>query len=183
VLQNDSASSSSLINDFTDIKHSVSLLMKERRISKFAADAVLIGIPEMANESLRDVFAHLCSAVNCETPQVQQIFRAKQGKSAIIIKFLTPYDRNKTLRAFGDFRKREKRNLILKDAGFDEEDPIYLHESLSLGYRKLLQSALNLKKNKKILQAFAYRGEVYIRINKGDDAIQIVTEDDLKAFL
>lgn len=149
-----------------------------------AADAVVFGLPYTDGENLKSAFNLLCLSIDFHSPQIRDIFRIKRtnnnSHSVVIIKFFTPIDRNRTLRAFSDYRRRTKSAVSLSAVGL--EGNISIFESLVADTRKILQEAIRLRRAGKLVSVFTLRGAVYVRVNKGASATKIDKQNDLQKF-
>lgn len=156
--------------------------------NKFApditADAIAFGIPYTEGENLKSIFNGVCLSIDFLVPQVRDIFRAKPSNnnpnSAVVIKFYTPLDRNRTLRAFSDYRKRTKSIISLTAVGLEGKFSIF--ESLATDTRKILQEAISLRREGKLASVFTLRGVVYVKVDKNSTALRIDARADLHKF-
>lgn len=120
-------------------------------------------------------------------PPIRDIFRVKPraatNNKAVVVKFHCQADRNRTLKAFADFRKSSHSPVTYTANGVETENFIYIHESLTPNIRKLVQLAVSLKRKKAIANAFTLRGTLYVRLKEGDEAVLIQSADHLKSLI
>ena len=158
--------------------------LKEKEIT---SDAVIFGIPFISGESLKSVFNLICHNINFQPPQIKDVFRIKPKTSEkhglVIIKFFSPYDRNRVLKAFGDFRRQNHSAVSFQPEWMDVPVNIFIHESLKPDTRKLLQAAIIEKRNKKIFNVFSLRGVIHVRLHKGSESISISSLDELQCLI
>ncbi|XP_017480876.1 PREDICTED: uncharacterized protein LOC108370128 [Rhagoletis zephyria] len=144
--------------------------------------AVVFGLPFSEGENLKSIFNHICLSIDFLVPQIRDIFRSRptnnSPNSAIIVKFYSSHDRNRTLHAFGEYRRRTKSLISLAAVGLEGNFSIF--ESLSSNKRKILQEAIRLRRAGKLASAFTLRGDVFIKTSKDSSGIKIDKLDDLK---
>lgn len=157
-------------------------------VGDIASDAIVFGIPKFDSENLKSIFNQVCRSINYLAPQIRDIFRVTPKNTphhnapVVIIKFYTPFDRNRTLKAFSDFRRNNRASVSMRLAGFECDSTFRIYESLTAENRNLLQRAIQLKREKKIWNAFSFRGNIYIRTNKNTEAQQILNEQALQQY-
>ena len=114
---------------------------------------------------------------------VRDIFRlpAKKDKtsSPIVVKLSCSQARNHLFKAVAGFCKEKKRSITLKDIGLSEQTNVYLHESLTKANRELMFYAAQLKRQSMLAAAFSIRGQVFVRMQKGADAIRVFEKDEI----
>lgn len=173
-------SNNTVCAEITNLKAQIEAL----NVKNLAADAILIGIPTLAGEILKNIFNNICHTLNLQPPKLCRIFRASQREdSIIIVKFLSAHDKNTTLKAFADFRKRNSRQLILRDIGEDSNAPIYFHESLTKNNRNILRHAIRLRRKHQLFSAFTSSGIVYIKLNNNDVPRTVNSVDMLNSMV
>lgn len=153
-----------------------------------STDAVIFGIPFVVGENLKSVVNQVCHSIDFLPPQIRDIFRITPKTSLdkntiVIIKFYTPFDRNRVLKAFSDYRKKIKSSVNLRSIGFDWDSTFRIYESLSPENRKLLQSAHKVRRAGKLWSVFSVRGKVFVRRLKNTDAIYIAGERELSDII
>ncbi|XP_036343519.1 uncharacterized protein LOC118752750 [Rhagoletis pomonella] len=159
--------------------------VQQRSTADIAADAVAFGVPYKEGENLKSIFNQVCLSVDFLAPQIRDIFRTRPSRAglngAIVIKFHSPLDRNRTLRAFGDYRRRMKSAVPLQTLGI--QGNFHLLEGLGKENR-LLQAAIKLRREGKLQSAFTLRGCVHVRStnDKASQPTKILCEDDLEQF-
>lgn len=124
-------------------------------------------------------------------PPTKSIFRLqnKNNKSkqfsadaVIIVKLMSPYDKNYFLKTLNEFRKINKCNLTLDMLGFDTNRPFYINENLTHSNYLILQDAIRLKRNNVIQSAYTFRGLVYVKRTTNDQPICIDRIEVLQQF-
>lgn len=193
-----------VVDDITSLKTEVQKLktqMQRQENSKVSSDLRINGIPHNANENLNDIFKSICDLVKIPTPAVKCIYRlqnhnnkhnAYSPEAVIIAKLLSPYDKNFVLKSIASFRKNNKSPLLLGQIGINinepdksensnnSDRPFYVNENLTTQNHKILQASIKLKRDKKLVAAFALRGLVYIRRNGDDELVRIDNLDELQ---
>ncbi|XP_017469585.1 PREDICTED: uncharacterized protein LOC108361478 [Rhagoletis zephyria] len=156
----------------------------EKIAPEVAADAVVLDIPFIEGGNLKSTSNLVCLSIDFHVPQIRDIFRIKRmnsnTSSVVIIKFYTPTDRNRTLRAFSNYRRRTKSAVSLSVVCI--EGTLSIFESLAAATRKILQETIRLRRAGKLVSVFTLRGAVYARVNKGSPAIKIYKQNDLQKF-
>lgn len=160
----------------------------ERTVGDIASDAIIFGIPNFEAVNLKSIFNQVCRSIDFLAPQIRDIFRVTSktkpnNTPIVIVKFYTPFDRNRTLKAFSDFRRNNRISVSMRSAGFDCDTSFRIYESLNADSRKILQLATQIKREKKIWNAFSSRGKIYIRPDKNTEAIYIPNEQALRQFM
>ena len=163
----------------------VNELFEEKQRVAHASDAIIFGLPNNT-ACLRSAFNQVCNYIGFLPPRLKDIFRPKHQSGAaspvVIAKFYTQSDRNRTLKAFSEFRLRKKTAVNLRAAGIECDNFFYIHESIDEPTRILLQKAIMLKKDKKLHNAFTFRGIVHVRRERNSSAIAVKCEQDLEAI-
>lgn len=159
--------------------------------SLVADELRLNGIPFHKDENILALFECICSKFNLTLPNLKCIYRLQNRNNkknnispdaVIIVKFLSPYDKNFFLKRLFEFKKRHNYTLSLNDIGFDSNMPIYINENLSNKNYKIFREAVKLKKDKCVQSAYTFRGLVYVKRNPTDEPICIVHLDTLGGF-
>lgn len=167
---------------FQALKHENSLVACELRLN---------GIPYSKDENLFSVFDIICKNINIPTPHLKSIHRLQNRNNTkkhnspdavIIVKLMSPYDKNFFLKCLSSYKKDNNNQLILNTIGFDSNNPFYINENLSNSNYKIFQEAIRLKKMKFIQSAYTFRGLVYVRRDVRDDPICIEHIDVLNGF-
>lgn len=151
-------------------------------------DAIIFGLPFEESENLKSIFNQVSHAIDFLPPQIRDIFRVKANKgqnknTAVIIKFYTPFDRNRVLKAFSDYRRRIKSVINLSTLGFAWNTTFKIYESLDADSRKLLQIAHSYRRDGKLCNVFSSRGRVFVRPARNAEAVHITCENDLGAYV
>lgn len=180
------------VKEIDQLKNRVSLLeqknIKEPIVKDISGDAIVFGIPYENCENLKTIFNKVCLSIDYMVPQIRDIFRVNNRSStnkntAVIVKFYSPFDRNRTLKAFSEFRRRTKGPVSLRLAGFDCDSAFRIYESLNYETRRLLQLAVKRKQEKKFWSAFSARGNVYVRLGKDTEPILVNNENSLNDII
>lgn len=167
---------------FQALKHENSLV---------ACDLRLNGIPYNKDENLFSVFDSICKAINLPTPKLKSIHRLQNRNNTknhnspdavIIVKLMSPYDKNFVLKCLASYRKDPNNKLLLNTIGFNSNTAFYINENLSNTNYKIFQEAIRLKKSKSIQSAYTFRGLVYVRRDVRDEPICIEHIDVLNGF-
>lgn len=172
--------------DIECLKQQLSSVTQQRAAPDIVADAIAFGVPYTEGENLKSIFNQICLSIDFMSPQIRDIFRTKPStatlNSAIVIKFHSPLDRNRTLRAFGDYRRRMKSTASLSAIG--TEGKFHIYESLSKENRRLLQEAIKLRRERKLLSVYTMRGCVHVKTDKckHNMSTRITCEEDLMQF-
>ncbi|XP_055909042.1 uncharacterized protein LOC129943925 [Eupeodes corollae] len=137
---------------------------EEQKQKETICDALLHGVPLLPTENLLLIFTQL--------------------SPPIVIKFFSQHDKLLVLRSIANHRKITNKQLHLDDLGLGNvkatlKSNVYLHESLTIKNRSLLQQALKAKRDKKLFSVFTIRGLVYIKKSKDEDAKLFQSTDDL----
>ena len=146
-----------------------------------SCDVRILGIPNYENENLANVFNQICNTIQIKPPIVKNIYRNKPKPTSpngshnrdgvVCIKLTSPYEKSVLLRSVAKFKREHNDLLRLKHIGFDgSEKPIYINECLTNTNFKILQAAVQLRKQKQIYAAFSARGLVYIKLSESDSA-------------
>lgn len=161
---------------------------EEQQQKETICDALLHGVPLLPTENLLLIFTQLCNKLKCTPPTIKSIFRLKSKHETaappIVIKFFSQHDKLLVLRSIANHRKITNKQLHLDDLGLGNvkatlKSNVYLHESLTIKNRSLLQQALKAKRDKKLFSVFTIRGLVYIKKSKDEDAKLFQSTDDL----
>lgn len=159
--------------------------MLERK--EFIADAVVFGIPQLPKENLTNIINTLCDNIKITPPMLKSSFRTKprnrSDEPAAILHFASAGERNKMLRALSDFRKKNKRQLLLSDFGFDagSRKMVFVNESLTPRNRSLLQLATRMKKEGKISTVYTKSGSVHVKFSNDGESMVVEDFDSLNA--
>lgn len=153
-----------------------------------SSDAVIFGVPVSDSENLKSIFNQVCRSIDFLSPQIRDIFRVRPKNShlksnVVIVKFYTPFDRNRTLKVFSDYRRRNKCVVSMRSAGFDIDSTFCIFESLDIFNRKILQLAVKQKRERKFWSVFSTRGKVYVRVQKNSEAIVVPDEESLMKLI
>lgn len=162
---------------------------KNSTVGDIGTDAVIFGIPFGEAENLKSTFDLVCRYIDYLAPQIRDIFRVRpkttvnQNNTVVIVKFYTPFDRNRTLKAFSDFRRKNKGIVSMRSAGIECDTAFRIYESLDAPNRKVLQLATKQKREKKLWSAFSIRGKVYVRLQRNSEALYIPNEEALMRLI
>ena len=153
-------------------------------VKHLTTDAILIGIPTLPEEDLKITFNTMCHTLDYQLPKLCRIFRASHREdSIIIVKFFTAHDKNTTLKAFADFRKKNSRHLMLSDIGEESNTPIYFHESLTKNNRAILRQAIHLRRKHDLFSVFTANGLVYIKLTSNEEPLTVNTVDAINSIV
>lgn len=173
------------INCVPALEARINELAEANQRAEHSSDAIIFGLP-IETKCLRSAFNQVCRSIDLLAPRLKDIFRPKRQtgdfSSVVVAKFFSQGDRNRTLKAFSEYRFRNKAAVNLRTAGFECDGFFYIHESIDEPARKLLQKAVKLKKEKKLYNAFTLRGVVHVRCERNSTALPIKTQDDLDAI-
>lgn len=184
----------SVADDIATLKDEVSKLktqLQRQENSLIASDLRINGIPYRREEDLYGVFTTICNNLNVNTPAVKSIYRMQNfnnkqkdnfPNAVIMVKLLSPYDKNFILKSIANFRKRNKTPLLLRHIGENCDRPFYINENLTSLNFKILQSAVGLKKAKRLKSVFTLRGLVYIKFNSDEEPVRIDSMENLLNF-
>lgn len=184
----------SVADDIVTLKDEVSKLktqLQRQENSLIASDLRINGIPYRREEDLYGVFTTICNNLNVNTPAVKSIYRLQNfnnkhkdnsPNAVIMVKLLSPYDKNFILKSIANFRKRNKTPLLLRHIGENCDRPFYINENLTSLNFKILQSAVGLKKAKRLKSVFTLRGLVYIKFNSDEEPVRIDSMENLLNF-
>ena len=148
-----------------------------------STDLIINGIPDKEKRTCSDLFSSLCNVVGVEVPPVRDIFRLPPNKdnvsSPIIVKLSCAQSRNQLFKAVAGFCKEKQRSITLKDIGLNDQTNVYLHESLTKVNRKIMFYAAQLKRQNLLSAAFSIRGQIFVRMQKGADAVRVFNKDEI----
>lgn len=153
-----------------------------------ACDLRIDGVPYTNGENLNVLFSTMCSNLNIATPNIRAIYRIKRkynNKSSaptIIVKLMTPFDKNFILRTVSNYRRSNKDLLRIFLFNFEANNPFYVNESLSETNYKIFNSAFKMKREKLLSSVFTTRGIVHVTINQGDQPIRIEYLEQLNSL-
>lgn len=153
-----------------------------------STDAIIFGIPFEDSENLRSVFNQISHGIDFLPPQIRDIFRIRpktvnNNNSVVVIKFYTPYDRNRVLKAFSEYRRKIKSSIHLRALGFNWDSTFKIYESLDPENRRLLQIAHRYRRDGKLNNVFSSRGKVFVRAAKNSEAVLITDEVNFAAII
>lgn len=195
VIEDRLASVESELNVIDALNKEINLLKSKFDSTKFvnnqrpdiSTDAIIFGIPFVESENLKSVFNQVSHAIDFLPPQIRDIFRIKaknlNKNTAVIIKFYTPFDRNRVLKAFSDYRRKIKDSINLSTIGFAWDTTFKIYESLDAESRKLLQTAHSYRRDGKLSNVFSSRGRIFVRPARNAEAVHILSEKDLEAYV
>lgn len=162
--------------------------IKTQENSLVASDLRINNVPFTIEENLYEIFNNICKTINTPVPSINSIYRLKNSNNkqkqtspdaVIIVKLMSPYDKNFFLKSFSEFRKYNKSfNFILRDIGINSTSKFYINENLTQGNYRLLQTAIKLKKQNQLQSAFTIRGLVYVKLTATDMPKCILDEND-----
>lgn len=153
-------------------------------VKDITSDAIIFGINFVEFENLKSIFNQVCRSIDYLPPQIRDIFRVKpkdpeNKNTAVIVKFYTPFDRNRCLKAFSDYRKRSNGTVSMRSAGFNFDTVFRIYESLDIENRKLLQKAVQYKRDGKLVSVFSARGKIFVRLQRKSEAVLVADEKAL----
>lgn len=148
-----------------------------------ACDLRIDGVPYTNNA----LFQIMCSNLNIAAPHTRAIYRIKRknNKSSaptIIVKLMTPFDKNFILRTVSIYRRNNKDLLRLFLLNFDANNSFYINESLSQTNYKIFNTAFKMKREKRLSSVFTIRGIVHVTINQTDQPIRIECLEQLNGL-
>lgn len=157
-------------------------------VKDITSDAIIFGISFTPSENLKSIFNQVCRSIDYLPPQLRDIFRVKpktaDNKNTVVIaKFYTPFDRNRCLKAFSEYRKKSKGSVSMRSAGFDSNTIFRIYESLDAESRILLQKAVQHKIQGKFVSVFSAKGKIYVRLQRNADAVHIADEQALEEIV
>lgn len=160
----------------------------KKQLPDHSTDAIIFGIPFEDKENLKSIFNQISHGIDFLPPQIRDIFRIKpktpnNNNSAVIIKFYTPYDRNRVLKAFSDYRRKIKSTIHLGALGFNWDSTFKIYESLDQENRHLLQIAHKYRRDGKLRNVFSSRGSVFVRAAKNLEAVLVADESNFAAII
>lgn len=185
----------SLKSDLNELK----LQHLRQENSLVASDLRINGIPCYDNENLPEIFDDICYTLDIKTPSVKAIYRLQnknnKNKSnspdaVIIVKLMSPYDKNFMLKSIAGFRKATRGPLMIKHIGiksgnsqrYNSNDPIYINENLTSNNYNIFLSALRLKRSNHLRSVFTMRGLVYVKNDNTDQPLRIDDINQLNEF-
>lgn len=187
------------INDVTErlniietVESEIDLLKKEIKDLKIkslkqansivACDLRLNNVPFIAGENLYFYFEKICQTLNIPMPPIKTIFRLQNRNNkvdkysqdaVIIVKLMSPYDRNYFLKTLTEFKRKNKNQLTLNIIGLQSNANLFITENLTHSNYITLQEALKLKRKKFIYAAYSFRGLIYVKKSSNDEPICI----------
>lgn len=142
-------------------------------------DLLLDGIPWVQGEDLTNIYGAICNKIGFLTKEhtLSSIFRIRNNKQSshqptIVLKFISTTARNEFFRSY-----MKCLDLNLKDIGFDTGLRIYIKESLTKRNADIFRKAVTAKKDQQLFGVHTYNGHVYVRINKEDQPIRIISAE------
>ena len=172
--------------DFKNIKNVIGLLkskVQKQENATVAADVRINGIPCQNNENLINIFNAICHTINTPVPSLQSIVRlqnqnnkfAKDSPDAVIIvKMLSPYDKNYFMKSMSLYKKANKNfSFCLRHIGLDSDSKFFINENLTQENYKILQASLRLKRQNELCSAFTIRGNVYVKKDMNEKAVLV----------
>ena len=162
--------------------------LQKQEYAAVASDIRINGIPHQTNENLKSIFNFICQTINTPVPSLQSIFRLQNQNNkinkdspdaVIIVKMLSPYDKNFFMKSVALFRKTNKNfSFCLRHIGMESDSKFFINENLTQESYKILQAALRLKRQNELCGAFTIRGNVYVKrdINAGAVHVEEVSQ-------
>ena len=171
----------------TDLQKLKSVVSRQEN-NLVSCDLRIFGIPWTENENLLSILDTICMSINIEMPPINDIFRLnnrnKSTKDGVVIaKLFNTFDRSKFLKSLALFRRTNKCNILLKHAGFTSDGKIFINESLTNVNYKILQKAVQYRKEKKLWAAYSVRGIVHIRVADTSGPTKIFSVEELDNLL
>lgn len=123
----------------------------------------------------------MCNTLKIQPPPIKSIFRIGDKNrrenmldSTILLKLMSPYDKNFLLRTISQFKNFTKSPLKLCHIGFEHnEKNFFVNENLTQNNFTIFKHALQCRKQDRIKSVFSRRGLVYIKINSNDEPISV----------
>lgn len=139
-------------------------------------DVIIVGIPQVPNENLFEVFKAISAAISFDYAGCfRRAFRLRG--SAIVLKLSDAEARNEFLYRYRVFKK-----LSITHIGFESHVPIVMNESLCTYYNNILKNAVALRKSGLVSAAYARNGYIYIYANGTSTPTKITDTKQLEAF-
>ena len=158
-------------------------------------EIVIMGVPELENEKISDIFIKICAAVGYvdQTPVV--FIRRIKGRlpkqqnepfSSVSTSKKSPDIRMSPILVEFSFHGERKQfmlryfkcdNLNLSCLGFSSTNRIFVNENLTKHDMEIKRKALTLKKTGKVHSVFILDGRVFVRQDKSSQQIHI---DDIR---
>lgn len=149
-----------------------------------STDIIVNGLPYADNENIEHIFAKICESLGLPELKTRSAFRVKSRNNSktasVIVKLVSSADRPTLFKSVARFCKSKNRPLLLKDAGFDADGKIHMHECLTNNNREVLRFAMQLRREKKLTAAFSIRGHVYIRVRPQCKAVKVISINNIK---
>lgn len=142
---------------------------------------IVYGIPEDRNENILRVINRLAVTMNVEdwsdslVDAAHRMGLRENNSRPIIIKFVSRLDRDRFLQ-----KRKVKRNLRASDLGYASDTSVYVNESLTSHYRKLLQNTRDVAKNRGYQFVWTFNCAIYVRKSTGVPSKKILRESDLE---
>lgn len=183
-----------VVDDIISLKNEVNNLktqLQRQENSLVASDLRINGVPYKDGEDLYNILNSICCLLKINTPAVKSIYRLQNYNNkgngysphaVIMVKLLSPYDKNFVLKSIATFRKNNKCSLLLNHIGIDSDRPFYVNENLTMNNYKILQSAVKYKNSNRLKSVFTMRGIVYIKFNLKDEPIRVESIEELDGF-
>lgn len=143
-------------------------------------------VPRQDNEDLQNVIFNLHKTLDIQPmSEIKQVFRKGKGDSPITIEFSNINQKELILRAVKKFNKTNcDSQLNSGHLGIKEKNTkIYVSESLTTITKKILTAARDLVKNGHFKYCWTSRGNVLVRKDDGEPAIQITTLSQINSLV
>lgn len=150
---------------------------------------IINGVPVVSdNESLNNIFSTLCSNLGIKVPAYTDIYRkksrlSKNSNSAIMVVLSNRNDKAMLLKAVRNFFLNNKKHLSLRNAGFDSDERIFIHEFLTKRNYHIFRAAVKKKKSNKYASVFTKDGRVFIKVSHDTPEIFLSSVGDLDELL
>lgn len=154
--------------------------------SSLEKELIITGIPMEPNDNPIGIIGDICSALNCNLQQrdFTAAFRLKRkhvtsNRSVpLVIRVYDNYVKQELLASY--FKRKD---LNLKDIGFQTSSRIFINESLTKANREIFKLASAAKKSNLIIKLFTRNGLVHFQRNENDKPICVYHISDLEQFL
>lgn len=160
-------------------------LDKLERIS-LEKELIITGVPIETNDNPLGVVGDIVKALNCNLEQrdFTTAFRLKRNGVAssrpvpIVVRVYDNYVKQELLSCY--FKRK---NLNLKDIGFQTSSRIFINESLTKSNREIFNLASEAKKSNHIAKLFTRNGLVYVQRHDNDKPVCLQHINDLEQLL
>lgn len=149
-------------------------------------ELIITGVPVESNDSPFGVVGDICRALNCNLQQrdFTTAFRLKRKNDTsnrsvpIVIRTYDSFVKQELLSCY--FKRKD---LNLKDIGFQTSARIFINESLTKANREVFNLASEAKKANLIVKFFTRNGLVYVQRHDNDKPVCMQHISELEQFL